>query len=66
MVALCPKCETDIHHFYYEAKDARTEYGTSLVYPAVAITCPHCRTVLGATIDPVYLQGQILSALKKK
>jgi len=66
MVAKCPKCEQDVHHFNYENKDARDAFNLRPTYPAVALTCIHCSTILGATIDPIVLHTQIMDALKKK
>ncbi|KEA07134.1 hypothetical protein [Rhizobium rhizogenes] len=66
MAAMCPKCELDVHHFNYENKDARDAFSLQPTYPAVALTCVNCSTILGAAIDPIFLQSQILNALKKK
>ncbi len=54
----CPKCEKDVTHL--EIKD--THWGESVSgpkYPTILGCCPHCKTVITASISPDFLTDQV-------
>lgn len=58
----CPYCEKSVSHIDAEAIDIKVVAG--VVYHGLVLVCPHCRKILTATVDPVFLANQILQAIK--
>jgi hypothetical protein len=61
----CPKCEKLVMRAVLDDIDLGQIVGPT--YRGFAILCPHCKTILGASFDPIALKAdvvrQILEAL---
>lgn len=61
----CPNCGEVVRQLHYEAVDATTRYGTDNIYKAVALLCPHCSTILGASLSPFTVRDDFNTAAKR-
>lgn len=58
----CPKCGKPIAELRLDAMKASIEEQDKKL-PAVTLSCPSCRTVLGAQIDPVTVMSGAVKSL---
>lgn len=64
-MAKCPKCEKICSTVKIVAVDASAGLG-SPTWKGVFYACPHCQTILGASLDPIALKNDVASAVVKK
>jgi hypothetical protein len=57
----CPKCEGTIGFVNIEHVNVRE--GLQNKWHGVSLICPHCRTVLGVSIDPIALKSDIVEEI---
>ncbi len=63
--AKCPKCGKLVASFVLESMPASPAGDNKKTFPTVALTCPSCRVVLGAQIDPVMVTTDAVQRLVK-
>jgi phage FluMu protein Com len=51
MQAKCPHCKEALNHLQTK-REFIGDLGSGPVYPAVLVTCPSCKSVLGVLNDP--------------
>lgn len=62
----CPKCEAMLTSFRAEVIDASLPPGYNFTsMKVVGVTCPHCYTILGTTIEPIALRTDVAKAVVK-
>lgn len=62
---ICPSCKTNVNHLALE----RVEISEGIGGPkwrGASLLCPSCRTVLGATFDPLALQEDMATSIVRK
>ena len=63
--AKCPKCGKAVASFVLESLPASPAGDDKKKFPTVALTCPSCRAVLGAQIDPIMVTTDTVQRLMK-
>ncbi len=57
-VGKCPKCEATLSSVNIEHVDVSQNFQSR--WHGVSYTCPHCRTILSVSIDPISLKADIV------
>jgi hypothetical protein len=60
----CPKCEAPVTHVPVEPVDIR-EGGFRSKWHGLSFLCPTCYSVLGAGIDPVAIEAEMLHGIDR-
>jgi phage FluMu protein Com len=55
----CPKCEKIVVHANLDHITMGNQL-TGPLYNAVSAVCPHCKNILGITIDPFVIRNEIV------
>lgn len=63
MAAKCGHCNTGLVKLSVEGIVAEEKPGSG--FKSVAFTCPHCTAVLGVQINPLILNQDMITELKK-
>jgi phage FluMu protein Com len=65
MFAKCPRCQEQISNGLTAYSMTANDYVECFSLSVVAMACPHCRTILGISPDPVALaKGVAATALE--
>lgn len=62
MTGKCPHCGVVPNHLIAEGLDIRAP---SFVFAGASILCPHCRTILSASIDPAALKTAAVAEIRR-
>lgn len=54
----CPKCNNNLTHVDAESIPIHLEQKK---YNGLALLCPHCATILSASVDPLFLKSDSLA-----
>lgn len=57
----CPKCEKTLSQLTMEA--VPIYQNMTVLWNGVSYLCPHCKTILGASLDPVALKTDTIAGL---
>ena len=60
----CPKCDAPITYVLVESVDLR-DAGFRSKWNGLSFVCPSCHAVLGAGIDPVSIEAEILHGIDR-
>ena len=59
----CPKCEKVAHQSIVEDVDLSSG---AAQWKGANYLCPHCRTILSVSLDPLALKNEILRAIQQQ
>ncbi|WP_313226256.1 hypothetical protein [Stutzerimonas chloritidismutans] len=60
----CPKCEKILQNAHIEPIELKQGFNQA-TWNGAAISCPWCKTILSASIDPLAIKADIVNEIKK-
>lgn len=56
-VGKCPGCGNVLRNLHHEEADSKESLGATRVLRAITFSCPSCKTVVGAQVDPIAVKA---------